>query len=272
MTDATPPPPHPDDERLSALLDGEGRAGDDAHVETCAACGARLAQLRLVAAAVGAPVSPPEPAPRRAAIAAALAAAPERHRGEVVPLGRARRRTGAPRWLAAAAAVVLVALAVPLVARAVDRQEADDVTTGATLSAQDSSGEAASATTTGPSALLGVARDAGDLGQIDAGTDLPARLGLGSRPASAGAPEAATTTAVPPGDRDDETSAATGAGAACEAVLREDDPQLGALLASAQATFDGERVTVLGFDAGGRARVYAVAVDTCAVRTVQTAR
>ena len=272
MTDPTPLPPHPDDERLSALIDGEGRPDDDSHTESCAACTARLALLRVASVAVGAPVGPPDPARRTAAIDAALAAADaDGDRGRVVPITRARGRAGPPRWLVAAAAVVLVALAVPLLARVVGERDADDVATSTALSADDAASGTTAAAGAAPSAELAGSRDAGDLGEIDAQTDLPAQLGLGSRPADDAAGGGATTTAPARGTEGAATTAQN-SDTACEAALRADDPQLGALVVSAAATFEGEPVAVLGFDAGGRARVYAVAVDTCEVRTVQTAR
>ena len=64
---------HPDDEALSAHLDGE-EPQVRVHVESCTACTARLAELRRVRAAVGAPVTPPPAWQRDATIARALEA------------------------------------------------------------------------------------------------------------------------------------------------------------------------------------------------------
>lgn len=96
----------PDDEALSAHLDREGDTATAAHVATCRACAARLAELQRVAARVHGAVAPPDPATRRSAIDAALAATSRL--GDVTPL-RSRRRV--PTWIAAAAAAVAVALA-----------------------------------------------------------------------------------------------------------------------------------------------------------------
>ena len=97
----------PDDEALSAHLDGEGDVETAEHLGSCAACAARLDELRVAAAAVGAPVEPRPDGQRAAAVNAALAAA-----ADEIP--SARRRV--PPWLAAAAAaLVLVLAAVPIV-------------------------------------------------------------------------------------------------------------------------------------------------------------
>ena len=91
-------PPHPTDEDLSALLDGEAADATAAHAGSCPMCGARLAELEAVAAAVGAPVPSPTDEDRDAAVATALAAVDE------VGARRARRERSVPRWLAPAAA------------------------------------------------------------------------------------------------------------------------------------------------------------------------
>ena len=61
---------HPDDERLSAALDGlDDQAA--AHATDCAPCGGRLEELRRAAALAATPVDPPASEHRDAAIAAA---------------------------------------------------------------------------------------------------------------------------------------------------------------------------------------------------------
>jgi hypothetical protein len=118
---------HPDDDRLSALLDGQGSADDEAHVLGCGACKARLATWQDATRLVSTPVEPASPSRRESAVAAALAevsvgmAEPE-HPG----LLRLRRRRSArpqaqrKRVLiaagGAAAAVVLLAASVGLTA------------------------------------------------------------------------------------------------------------------------------------------------------------
>ena len=80
---------HPDDEQLSAFLDGEADGDAAAHIAGCADCSARVEALRSVASAVAAPLPQVDPTERDAAIAIALAAA----EADVV----ARRRIGSAR-------------------------------------------------------------------------------------------------------------------------------------------------------------------------------
>lgn len=64
---------HPDDELLSAALDGEPGAVDvDTHVQSCETCRTRLASLRQVTRLVGEPPPLPPNVRREAAISAAL--------------------------------------------------------------------------------------------------------------------------------------------------------------------------------------------------------
>src|SRR5215213_3700344 len=117
---------HPDLEALNAVLDGESEGeGDTGHVAGCAACQARLAQLRTVQTAVGGPVTTPAADVRDAAIARALAsvAAPGRDAGAEEappsPPTELRRRGGGRvwespvwRWAAGSAAAAVLAIAV----------------------------------------------------------------------------------------------------------------------------------------------------------------
>lgn len=123
----------PDDEALSAHLDGEGDAATAEHLGSCASCEARLVELEAAARAVGTPAGRRPDAARAAAVDAALAAA----EGEVPS---ARRRV--PAWVAAAAAaLVLLLAAIPVVLSGRDRGDevaelsrkrtADDSETGA---------------------------------------------------------------------------------------------------------------------------------------------
>lgn len=110
---------HPDDETLSALLDGEADAEAQAHAAGCPACRDRLAEFRSVIAAVQAAPSPP-PGIREAAIRAALR---EADLGDPQPstldAARARRRTARRPplvtlgWVGAAAAFVALLAALP---------------------------------------------------------------------------------------------------------------------------------------------------------------
>jgi hypothetical protein len=82
--------PHLDDEALSAALDDEATADEQAHLPTCSICRAKLASLSAVAQAVGAPVTPPPAAAVDDAIARALVSlvAPEVGAGGRVGAGR----------------------------------------------------------------------------------------------------------------------------------------------------------------------------------------
>jgi hypothetical protein len=112
---------HPDDEALSAVLDGEGGDDDRIHVDGCAPCQARLAQFRGVSLAVGAAVPARADSEISAAVSRALAAAGASGgsgatRAAWAPAGRSagRRRPNrtppkAARLAAIAAIVVIVA-------------------------------------------------------------------------------------------------------------------------------------------------------------------
>jgi hypothetical protein len=252
MTDA----PHLDDEQLSALLDGEGDPADGAHAEGCDRCGARLARLRAVAAAVAEPPPPPAAADRDRAIAAALRAR------EVVPL-RARR-SGPPAWLLAAAAVLVLALlAVPFLAGGDDGD--DQVATSGGDAAEESGGEEAATLESGAAPV-----DGGDLGPIDAGTDLTALAAASQAERAAEAPSSADeSSGAGEGAADAD---AFGAPACVDAVVA-DAPTLGALRYFARATFDGEPAQVLVFDGpeAGQVTVYVAALDDCFPLNVQSA-
>src|SRR5690349_14625396 len=106
MTD----PFHPDDDLVSAVLDGEATPEERARVEADPALSARLAEFADVRDAVAEPVPPPSAATRERAIAAATAAARPAAGapGNVRPLRRKPRSADLPRFLAVAAAVLLV--------------------------------------------------------------------------------------------------------------------------------------------------------------------
>jgi len=93
----------PDDEVLSAMLDGEAAAADIAHVEGCDACQARLNILRVASEAVQARIALPPPHVREAAVARAMQSTAVR--GDAP--GPVRRLNAL-----SAAAVLVVALAV----------------------------------------------------------------------------------------------------------------------------------------------------------------
>jgi hypothetical protein len=135
VSDLTPTP-HLDDDRLSAIIDGEATPEDEQHVGACPECGEKLAVWRQTLSELDAPVPVVDVARREAAIDAALAGggvALAAEPGEAVGLGRAvgsggtadaadrgapvsladrRRRRGGPvgsRVAAAVAAVIVIA-------------------------------------------------------------------------------------------------------------------------------------------------------------------
>jgi anti-sigma factor RsiW len=63
---------HLDDERLSALVDDEASAGEEAHAATCPDCAARAAAWRSARDALALAPDPPSAAERAAAVTAAL--------------------------------------------------------------------------------------------------------------------------------------------------------------------------------------------------------
>jgi hypothetical protein len=165
---------HPTDEDLSAHLDGEAPEVAD-HVAACAACHARLDDLRRAAALVaGAP--PPRP--------------PAQARDDAIARALDNETAARPRRLAllAAAAAVLVAagIATPLLLRG-DRQRR---TSNALSSARAASGQTGASTESGADSAASLPIDGGDIGaQSDP-------VALGSLVSSALAPETANQAAI----------------------------------------------------------------------------
>jgi hypothetical protein len=108
------PTTHLDDDRLSALLDGEATADDVQHADGCPECRTRVDAWRAVTGKVAAQPGPVA-AQRHAAVEAALAAtepAVTSSPGGTIPFAGHRRRPAAfswPRVAAAVAAVVVLA-------------------------------------------------------------------------------------------------------------------------------------------------------------------
>ena len=164
----------PDDELLSALLDGESAPGDVAHVSTCDVCQTRLASLRRAATAVAAPVVLPPGHVREAALthAALEAASPPVGGRRVVALPRRRRGSHRPRRTSpvsavAALVVALVAGGWALTTIGNDGDPADTLANRATAS--DSALEQNAVGTSVAAAPSGVeGGELGALGDIDA--------------------------------------------------------------------------------------------------------
>jgi len=113
-----------DDELLSAYLDGEVTAAERGAIEADTAALARLGELRAVRDAVASPVEPLADKDRDRLIAAALAASETTRVVSEIGVARARRRfwdrPAPPQWnwrpiAVVAAAVVAIAIAVPVV-------------------------------------------------------------------------------------------------------------------------------------------------------------
>lgn len=265
-------PSHLDDEALNAVLDGEASAGEQDHADSCARCSARLERLRRVAVAVATPVEPADGGRRAAMVAVALGAtdaadvgpAPVAGHDEVVtPIatrrpGRRRPRDRRASWALAAAGVVVLAVAVPLLGRFQDGSEL-----------QEAAGVAEDSTAQAP--ILG--GDLGDIerddlnalaGRIERHIEQPQVADQMARPEAA-APDRDTPEAPAP-----EALASGTAGSRCEEMARERDPGLGLLSYVAQARLDGTDAVVLAFraTAGGApspptTEVLVLAVEDC---------
>lgn len=141
---------HPDDELLSALLDGEDESSA-AHVEGCDACQARLDALRDVAEAVADPFEPGASIGREHRIAAAIEAL---RRGRLAPDGLPPRRPRAdddnvehiaPRrpWTTRGLPLVAAAAALVVVFGVVTRLGSEQRRVGSGVGVSESGGNAA---------------------------------------------------------------------------------------------------------------------------------
>lgn len=300
---AQPPEGHLDGEAASAALDGETTDAEVAHLRGCDRCQAAVEQLRSVQAAVAERPPLVPAAMREASITAALEAfdegslvdsegEPPDGEGAVVTTLRARPRFVAGPWLRAAAVLLLLVIAIPLIARSGSED-------GGETAATDSAVEESTALAAPDAGFT----DVGDLGELDAGADLRSVVdqALGERAASP-APMTATSDdegsavggrAVP--EAEDDTAVASGGGTgtgperelqaaagrpsreaaeACLEPVRAELGELGALVLAGTATVDGEPALVLGFDAVDAERptviVVLVAAETCRLVTFQS--
>lgn len=286
MTDGHHPP---DDELVSAYLDGEATPAEVARVEAEPALRARAAELRKISQAVGA-VPPTSEAARARHLAVALQA---RDAGAsaatVVDLDRARARRVRSWLLGAAAAVAAVVLAAGVLPTLLD--DRDDAQTAAESDAADDR-------EVDPRAATGLDGDAEDpsSGAASEGASPPA---VGSSPSTAaeGGPlvdvpdlgsfathaelEAALARSLAggAGTRAQQEGAFVSSSPACATAIDETDAEVRALFAAATATLAGQPVEVLLFttdpasSANGPLRLYLVEPATCApiadgVRTI----
>jgi len=253
---------HLDDEAVSAVLDGAATEDEARHVEACATCGARLAALRSVAAAVATAVPPVERARLDAAVAAALSAQ------NVVPISVARSRR-LPAWLGAAAALV----AVVAIGGTLGSGRDDATDQPAAFSADDAGGSATGLAEAGSGGdemttmdqdVAAGSTGAPGLGELR-GADL--RSVVEGAAAQREAVVATTAAAEEAGSPPAAGGGGGGSGAApCEAELRATDPALGGVVFSGDGTWDGESVAVVVFELGAERRAFVAAYDGCAIR------
>jgi len=135
------------DDTLSAIIDGEADDATIASVAQDSSASARLEQLRAVSKLVASPVGDATPERRAASIAAAMKDAGSSPGLSSLAVRReAKRQAIRPQWFAAAAAVLLVLLALPLL-RSLSQSDADSV---ATAGADTASNDDIASTTTTP--------------------------------------------------------------------------------------------------------------------------
>jgi len=264
---------HPDDEALSAVLDGEGDEADRAHAEGCTPCQARMGELRAVSRAVGTAVAPPPAAAISAAVKAAMAEASVRPSGRQLQAPRRAPRRRPFRWSAppparlAAIAAIIVAVAgiASLIAVTTSHNGTPKASSAASALAHPA---ATSPTTAAGAATAGAAASAGPAtATAPAAGAVPPDLGTQSDPAvlaaalhsleRQGLPGVATTILAPPACA---SPAASGAGL---------DPGSRALF-DAPLRWKGQDAEVLIFalpTAGGGQTAVVVAAGTCAVLT-----
>lgn len=255
--------PHLDDETLSAYLDGVGGSADaPTHLAGCPACAARLEHLATASRAVATAPSPLAAARRDAMLEAALGAAAPEVEARTVAEGGARRRS----WLVAAAAVVALGVAVPVVGSQLGRGGVEEQL------ATDTGGSAPEAATEMAQVPPAPGTDLGELDLAALRQGGPAleqlRAQLGGERGDEYDRESGTALDAPalgegPGQAASEANPAPLGD--CEPPVRAERPELGPLTTAASATVDGELVNVLAFTSGEPGSLLAVIVTaSCA--------
>lgn len=292
MTDA---PFSPDDEIVSAVLDGEATADERARVEDDPELARRLAELRGVSAAVAEPVVPlDELSAHRLVDRAIDGATTDAHRSPASRVAgrRAPRRTSPRSWrgglgvgIGSAAVVVLLALAVVPVLLSGGGDD-DDFATADLDTTEDGGGEAAedqaeALADDGARSAPDAAQEAAPPGAdaADGGTDPGARQWLGSFDTADELATALERRLNEPGTADDVPSTTT---TATRAFGADDD--LAGLVPECPAGGDGgwpdelqppfeafdaliddtAVVVITGFDTAGEPIVVAVELGGCA--------
>jgi anti-sigma factor RsiW len=249
---------HLDDETIGAALDDEPI--DDAaraHLDACTACRARLARFGRAAAAVRASVAAPSSATRDDAIAAALfaGAAPVQPRRNLTP------------WLAAAAVIVLLLVAVPLIGALSSGNDRDQAAT----SARDNAASSTAGRTGSGDAATKAARPV-DLGALDAG-NLAAVVGrqVGGAPTSLAAPNVASAPAERSTAQDEGAGGAAG-GAAGESLAADEGRACASQLRAsgtevlfARGMWDDRPAVVFAYRSGDDVSAYVVDPPDCRI-------
>jgi hypothetical protein len=265
MTDAF----RPDDEIVSAVLDGEATPEERARVEADPVLAARLAELTAVRDAVAAPVTPPAADLRERAIAAAMA----ERRSKPEPFGNVRplrsRSADVPRFLAVAAAILVVLVGVGILARSGGRDDAGS-SDDAALSAPDESSAPEAAGGESEEAAADAAPDlesvqGADLGAVATEQELADRLTTRSSDSAGDFDGGSATTGAPTAlPQADVGTGTRGATEACQVGLVEADDQLSGLLAQARVDYAGQPAVVYVYGTPeGRQRVVAVTEAGC---------
>ena len=330
MNDATP---FPDDELVSAHLDGEATPTEDARVRAEAPLRLRHDEFTEMRNQVAQTVKVPESA-REDAIAAALRVfddeivpdlAPSAPMPNDISAQRARKNAGRQRgpasWLAAAAAVAVVLFGAGVMIRATrSTQNATDTASVAVAPATPStktagnvlvdgskraqdraSSSGAGAPESNPSAPATSTTSAGrststqppqssnapqqfqvyvyrgTLGAISSPEQLRSVVGQ-ALTAAAVASEDHSTATTETGAPTEAAAKTAGALSSCDARLRNDDHEIGAVTFSASAVYQGTDAIVLMYDidlnahpaANGSRRIYTVNQATCSTLDVQT--
>jgi hypothetical protein len=266
--------PHPDDELLSASLDGQAEADAATHIAGCPSCQARRAALDGVRQAVRAMPPPPGVDVTERAVAAALAAwSGEQSSGVVVALPEQRARRRIPAWaLGAAAAVAALVVAVPLVSGNSNGGDSEQ-----TASAPAGENDNRAAADAGAAVL-----DGGDLGeqsdQIALGQILQGAVAAPApSTAAAASPEAATGGEAPAADEKglDDTTTFASSSPCAGAVRSAFGRGLGPLIYSASLHWQGTPAVVLAYRledisaTGPDHRAFVMALDGCRLLVVQ---
>jgi hypothetical protein len=276
---------HPEFEDLSAFVDGEAPQWG-AHVDACPACGADVARLRAVSAAVGRPVPPAAEEVKEQAVSRALDAFPssppaaagaggaDRGQTDTVRVRRLQpgpspTRSPAPvaapprraqsRWLALGS-VAAVLLAV-LVGAAVLRTAGGGNDATQTLASGSADSAEKATAPAGYEARSSIADDGAggagatgaDLGPVDDAAQLAAKAGaaLGQVPPSGPVPAGAEPPVAALAPARDANLARTAVGTRpCEQQVRVLRPALREVVYFATGTTGGRPVYVLGFATG----------------------